>query len=301
MNIFRDPRLDIRFLPTLIIRTVKELGDDDATHMAAGVAYYALFSLFPLLLGVIAIIGMASKTASTRRSILEWTSDNFPGAGDLISDNIVASVEASGFPGCDLDNRATLGWERHIRGDHKGGKPGLGYPGRSTLRENKIMQLAMAVGVAILFALAIASASIAQAAGRLEDSEAFLLGQADEVSGLVLFRILSFAANLAIFLTLYKVLPNTVTYWRHIWPGALVAALLFEGGKYVFVFYLDNFATFSAVYGSIGSVIALLLWAYVSAFILILGAELSSEYGRMMQGVERGRHTGRKSGTGRVF
>ena len=301
MNIFRDPRLDIRFLPTLIIRTVKELGDDDATHMAAGVAYYALFSLFPLLLGVIAIIGMASKTASTRRSILEWTSDNFPGAGDLISDNIVASVEASGSLGAISIVGLLWAGSAIFGAITKAVNRAWDIQEDRPFVKNKIMQLTMAVGVAILFALAIASASIAQAAGRLEDSEAFLLGQADEVSGLVLFRILSFAANLAIFLTLYKVLPNTVTYWRHIWPGALVAALLFEGGKYAFVFYLDNFATFSAVYGSIGSVIALLLWAYVSAFILILGAELSSEYGRMMQGVERGQHTGRKSGTGRVF
>ena len=301
MSIFRDPRLDIRFLPTLIIRTVKELGDDDATHMAAGVAYYALFSLFPLLLGVIAIIGVASQSVSTRRRILEWTSDNFPGAGDLISDNIVASIEASGSLG--VISIIGLIWA---------GSAIFGAITRAVNRawdiqedrpfvKNKIMQLTMAVSVAILFAVAVTSASLAQASGRLADSEAFLLGHADRVSGLVIFRVLSFVANLAIFLTLYKVLPNTHTHWRYIWPGALLAALLFEGGKYLFVLYLDNFASLSAVYGSIGSVIALLLWAYVSAFILILGAELSSEYGRMMQGVERGRHTGSKSGTGKVF
>ena len=301
MNILRDPRLDIRFFPTLVIRTIKELGDDDATHMAAGVAYYVLFSLFPLLLGIIAIIGVASQSAETRRRILEWTSDNFPGAGDLISDNIVASIEASGSLGA--ISIVGLIWA---------GSAIFGAITRTINRawdiqedrpfiKNKIMQLTMAVCVAILFAIAVASASLAQASGRFADSEAFLLGHADGVAGLVVFRLLSFLANLAIFLTLYKVLPNTTTHWRYIWPGALVAALLFEGGKYLFVFYLDNFATFSAVYGSIGSVIALLLWAYVSAFILILGAELSSEYGRMMQGVERGRNTGGRSGTGRVF
>ena len=301
MNILRDPRLDIRFLPTLVIRTIRELGDDDATHMAAGVAYYALFSLFPLLLGIIAIIGMASQSGETRRRILEWTSDNFPGAGDLISDNIVASIEASGSLGA-----------ISIIGLIWAGSAIFGAITRTINRawdidedrpfiKNKIMQLTMALGVAILFAIAVASASVAQASGRFADSEAFLLGQADRLPGLVAFRTLSFIANLAIFLALYKVIPNTKTHWRYIWPGALVAALLFEGGKYIFVFYLENFATLSAVYGSIGSVIALLLWAYVSAFILIVGAELSSEYGRMMRGAERGRHTGRKSGAGRVF
>lgn len=301
MKILKDPRLNVRFLPTLIIRTVKELGDDDATHMAAGVAYYALFSLFPLLLGIIAIIGMASESASTRHRILEWTSESFPGAGDLISDNIVASIEASGSLGAISIIGLIWAGSAIFGAITKAVNRAWDIEEDRPFVKNKIMQLTMAVGVGILFALALASASIAQASGRFGDTEAFLLGHADHVPGLVLFRLLSFIANLAIFLTLYKVIPNTKTHWRYIWPGALAAALLFEGGKYLFVFYLDNFATLSAVYGSIGSVIVLLLWAYVSAFILILGAELSSEYGRMLQGVERGRNTGNRSGTGKVF
>ena len=300
MSALRNLRLDIRFVSTLIIRTFKELGDDDATHMAAGVAYYALFSLFPLLLGIIAIIGMASQSGSTRRTILEWTSDNFPGAGELISDNIVASMEAAGSLG--VISIIGLIWA---------GSAIFGAVTKAVNRawdiqedrpfvKNKVMQLTMALSVAILFAVAITSASLAQAAGRFTGTETPVLGEADQAFGLVVFRFLSFVANLAIFLALYKVLPNTKTQWRYIWPGALVAALLFEGGKYLFVFYLENFATLSEVYGSIGSVIALLLWAYVSAFILILGAELSSEYGRMLRGVERGGHTGNRSGTGRL-
>ena len=61
----------ILFVPTLVVRTIKELSDDDATHMAAGVAYYALFSLFPLLLGLIAIIGLAADSNTVRSEILE--------------------------------------------------------------------------------------------------------------------------------------------------------------------------------------------------------------------------------------
>ncbi len=284
------------FVPTLVVRTIKELSDDDATHMAAGVAYYALFSLFPLLLGTIAIIGLVADSNAVRSAILAWAADNFPGTGEFISDNVVASVEASGSLGA--ISIAGLIWS---------GSAIFGAITRAVNRawdirqdrpfvKGKIMQLAMAMSVAILFALALASASLAQTADRYADTNLPVLGQADELSGLLLFRIMSFVFNLAIFLTLYKVLPNTQTRWRHIWPGALVAALLFEGGKYLFVLYLDNFATFSAVYGSIGSVIALLLWAYLSAFVLILGAELSSEYGRMLQGHERGRPTVERSG-----
>lgn len=295
MKSLNNPPAFLLFVPTLIVRTVKELGDDDASHMAAGVAYYALFSLFPLLLGAIAIIGLAADSDTVRREILAWAGENFPGTGEFISDNVVTSVGASGSLGAisivgliwsgsavfgAINRAVNRAWDvQHDRPFIKG----------------KAMQLAMALGVSILFALAVAAASLAQTAERYAHIDMPILGQADETSGLVFFRILSFVLNLAIFLTLYKVLPNTLTQWRHIWPGALTAALLFEGGKYLFVLYLDNFATFSAVYGSIGSVIALLLWAYVSSFILILGAELSSEYGRMLQGVARGKPIPRPS------
>ena len=170
MKILKDPRLNVRFLPTLIIRTVKELGDDDATHMAAGVAYYALFSLFPLLLGIIAIIGMASESASTRHRILEWTSESFPGAGDLISDNIVASIEASGSLGAISIIGLIWAGSAIFGAITKAVNRAWDIEEDRPFVKNKIMQLTMAVGVAILFALALASASIAQASRLYPDS-----------------------------------------------------------------------------------------------------------------------------------
>lgn len=301
MKFLNNPAAFLLFVPALIVRTVKELGDDDASHMAAGVAYYALFSLFPLLLGAIAIIGLAADSDTVRREILAWAGENFPGTGEFISDNVVTSVGASGSLGA--ISIVGLVWS---------GSAVFGAINRAVNRawdvqhdrpfiKGKALQLGMALGVGILFALAVTAASLAQTAERYAHVDMPILGQADETGGLVLFRILSFVFNLAIFLTLYKVLPNTRTHWRYIWPGALVAALLFEGGKFLFVLYLDNFATFSAVYGSIGSVIALLLWAYVSSFILVLGAELSSEYGRMLQGVARGRPIPKPSSRSKVI
>ena len=64
--------------------------------------------------------------------------------------------------------------------------------------------------------------------------------------------------------------------------------MLFELAKYLFVLYLGRFANFENVYGALTPVIVLSLWTYVSGLILIFGAELSSEYGRLRRGVERG-------------
>ena len=64
--------------------------------------------------------------------------------------------------------------------------------------------------------------------------------------------------------------------------------MLFELAKNLFIVYLERFARFEHVYGSLAPVVGLLLWAYVSSLILILGAEISAEYGRLRRGVERG-------------
>ena len=68
----------------------------------------------------------------------------------------------------------------------------------------------------------------------------------------------------------------------------VVAALLFEAAKGVFLTYVDRFANFQDVYGSMADALVLMLWLYVSSLILILGAELSSEYGRLREGRDRG-------------
>ena len=93
----------------------------------------------------------------------------------------------------------------------------------------------------------------------------------------------------AVFLLLYKLIPNTRTYWRDIWPGALLAAVLFEIARALFIFYINNYANYQLIYGSIASIIVLLVWIYYSAFIMILGAEFAFQYGRTRSLVSTGK------------
>src|SRR5439155_20436877 len=94
----------------------------------------------------------------------------------------------------------------------------------------------------------------------------------------------------AIFLLLYRWVPNVTVAWTCAWPGALLAAVLFEASKQLFAFYLSSFAHLNAVYGSIGAVIALVTWAYYSAIVLLLGAEFDVA-------LDRFREAKRSSGT----
>ena len=146
----------------------------------------------------------------------------------------------------------------------------------------------MALSVAPLVLLSVATTTGLQV---LESEDIPVLGRLAflEHNGFnALVRPLPFMFSLTIFLLIYKFAPHTRTRWSFVWPGALLAAVLFELGKSVFVFYLESFGAYEKIYGSLGSVIVLLAWVYFSGLILIIGAEFTSEYGRMRLGLNRG-------------
>jgi len=249
-----------------MVRTVQELMADDATHMAAGVAYYAVLSLFPLMLGLLAIFGLFLPSEAIQEELFDFFERNLPGAVDVLQQNIEDVIRLRGAVG--VVSLVLLFWSASAM---------FGALSRAINRAwdihrdrpfhiRKLRDLTMALGTGILFVVSVGATSAMS-----------ILPATD-------LPVLGIASNLGARFFI----PNTKTYWRFIWPGALLAAILFEIAKSLFVLYLDRFANYELVYGSVGSVIALLVWIYVSAFIIILGAEFSAEYGRMHRGVGRG-------------
>jgi len=265
----------------LVVRTVQELGADDASHMAAGVAYYAILSLFPLLLGLIALFGLFLPAETIQKELFDFFEHNLPGAIDMLEQNIEDVIRLRGAIGA--VSLVLLFWSASAM---------FGAVSRTINRAydvhrdrpflvRKLRDITMALGTAVLFLLSIGFTAL------------FSIMRITDMPELITVvdigaRFLGFLFSFAIFLLLYKFIPNTKTYWRYVWPGALLAAILFEIAKTLFVLYLYHFASYESVYGSVASIIILLVWIYYSAFILILGAEFSAEYGRMREGVSRG-------------
>ena len=275
------------FVVRLMIRTTKEISDDDVSHMAAGVAYYALFSLFPLLLGLIAVLSFFLESEQIQTKVIELTGGFLPGSELLVRDNIDATLGLRGALG--VFSVIGMLWA---------GSAVFGALNRSINRawdiqtdrplyKGKPRQLLMALAVGVLFALSFGSATVVRTAETLSQYDVPVLGFLVQQVGQILLQGFSFILVLAIFLLIYKFMPNTKTYWKYIWPGAVLGAVLFELAKNLFILYLER-STYQNIYGSVAPVIVLLLWAYVSSLILLAGAELSSEYGRMKENVERG-------------
>jgi membrane protein len=137
---------------------------------------------------------------------------------------------------------------------------------------SKIRYFAMCIGVALLFLLSAAVTGFVEVVVGFDLPLLDRIGLTEAIARAG-SRVASFVFLLSMFGLLYKVMPRVETRWREVWAGALLAGVLLELGKAVFVRYLEDVANFEAVYGSLSTAIILLLWLYVSAWILILGAE----------------------------
>ncbi len=282
-------RLSRLFLVQLIVRVIRELSEDDATHMAAGIAYYALFSVFPLALGMTALFGVFLETETVVSRLTQFANEYLPGTEDLIKQNVESALALRGaiglFAVLGLFWAASAVFGALNRSINRAWDIQTDLP----IYKGKPRQLLMAVGVAFLFIMSLGAAALAREAERISESGIPGIESIPTLSGEVFLRIASGLLTLTIFLLIYRYMPNTKTYWQYIWPGAIVGASLFEAAKNIFLVYTSRIANFENIYGSLAPVIALLLWAYVASFILILGAEISSEYERLKKGAARGR------------
>ncbi len=282
-------RYQDRFLVKLLLRTAKEFIADDATHMAAAISYYALLSLFPMIVGLVAVLSFFWQDMEARELMISWMSGFLPGSENFIREyQIPEFIAAPGTVGVfalvGMFWTASAIFGGITRSINRAWDVSQDRP----LYISKPYQMLMALATGLLFLTSTSiniflGASERFASAKLPIPDFLISG----TSSLVLYAS-SFALIFAVFLMLYKYVPNTKTYWKYIWPGALVAAVLFEITENLFIIYLSRFANFRDVYGALAPVVIVLVWSYMSGLILILGAELSSEYCRIKRGIERG-------------
>jgi len=278
-----------RSLPArLVVRVIKEMGEDDASHMAAGVSFYAVLSIFPLILALMVIIGWVAGSQSRQDELVEFIVGYLPGSEQFVRESVegVRRLRAAVGVGAVLG----LVWSAStVFGSiTKVVNRAWGVSENPPFYKNKSRQLVMALGVGFLFVASVSLTSFVQWASTIEiggqTTTDILGGQIVAVA----LRLPALIISFSIFMAIYKFLPNTKTYWRFVWVGALLAAVLFEASKGLFLWYLENFARFDQLYGNLASVVIFMVWTYICAMILIVGAEFSSEYERIKSGVRRG-------------
>jgi len=255
---------------------IAKYNQDNGNILASALAYYTLFSIFPLVLGLVAVASFFVPSNGARDDFIHAIAAQFPGSSSLIENTLQELIAGRGA----ATIVATLGLIWGASGvfgalslalDHiVGARQARGLIG-STL-----VAIGLVFGVGILFIASLAVSTILRIAFT---TKLPVIGVAlNDVPllyalvGLALPLLITFLA----FCFLYHFVPSVHLPWDTIWPGALLAAVLFEIAKQVFVFYITVFPWFNAVYGSIGAVIVLLFWAYCASIVVLVGAEFNA-------------------------
>ena len=272
----------------LAVRVIQEMGEADASQMAAGVSFYAVLSIFPLILALMVIIGWVVGSQSRQDELVEFVVGNLPGSEQFVRESVDGVRRLRGAVGVvavlGLFWSASAVFGSITRVVNRAWDVSENPP----FYKNKPRQMVMALGVGILFVASVSLTSFVQWASAIEIGGQTMTDILGGQIVTVVLRLPALIISFSIFMAIYKFLPNTKTYWRFVWAGALLAAVLFEVSKGLFLWYLENFAKFDQLYGNLASIVILMVWTYICAIILIAGAELSSEYGRIKSGVRRG-------------
>ena len=268
---------------SLLKQTFSEWLDDKVPQLGAALAYYTVFSLAPLVLLLLAIVGFLFRNdpAGAWQKVTEQMSyfldksaiDVVQGIAQKASQPnkgvvatsigiLLALFGASGVFGQLQDALNTI-WGVKA-------KPGVGIMG---FIRSRFLSFAMVAGVCFLLLVSLVLESLLKSLSHYV--QAMLPGGI--VIALVVYSTFDLAVVVLLFASIFKFLPDVKIQWRDVWIGAVMTAIFFAIGKWALGLYLGS-GTAASAYGAASSLITLLLWIYYSSQILLFGAEFTQVY-----------------------
>lgn len=261
---------------------------------AAAIAYYALVSLFPLVLLLLSVLGFVFPVTTLADRLVRLGADLLPGSADFFRESLDQLVVHRGTLG--LTALATLYWSASgafavlsrtldlvwdappVQPDRTVASPGPARPSLSAgIRAGiwpRMRALAIVLGVGLLFLVSVFATTYLRLAERLQSLPS--LGPFGPHTAKTLLGLAGVGVTAAVFLATYALVPRRPPPWRALWPGTLVATGLFELAKSSFAWYAMRLKSYQWVYGSVTTSIVMLVWFYVVAVVVIYGAEVGA-------------------------
>jgi membrane protein len=272
-------------------RTLGEFKEDNLADWAAALTYYGLLSLFPALIAMVSLIGLFGDPKSTTESLTEIISSIGPAsAAETFSgpiESITESRSAAGF--AFVLGLAVALWSAS------------GYVGAFIRASNviyetlegrpfwKLRPLQIAVTLAMVIGLALIALSLVLT-GPIVEAVAEPLGigsTAVDVWNLAKWPVL-LCAFLLMLAVLYYASPNVkLRGFRWVTSGSLVAVVVWAIASALFGFYVANFGSYDKTYGTLGGLVALLVWFWITNLAILFGHQLNAERERSLE-IEEG-------------
>lgn len=260
------------FSPLFFLKTLSSrFFEDDVPGLSAQLAYYLLLSLFPfLILSITMLVTWVSQDqlvgliegyvpAQSLTIIRDNIPDGSHGNG-LISFGVIATLwpaSSSMIAMMRAMNRA-YDVEEH----------------RHFLKA-RVIALALTFAMIFMLVVAILLPVFGHAIGHLAFSEIGYSTAFETIWNYIRW-VFSTLVIFLVILIIYYIAPNKRLYFREVWKGAIVATITWQFVSLGFSYYVNNFSNYTATYGSIGGIIILLLWFFLSGMILIIGGEVNA-------------------------
>jgi membrane protein len=264
-----------------ILKRVKaEVKDDNVPLLAAGVAFYAMLAIFPAIIALVTVYGMVADPAQVESQVSEFAKSLPSGADQLLTEQL-KSVTSAGRQSLSIGLAVSL---LAVLWSASGGVQGLVkglnlvYDEKETRGFIKLRGLSLLLTIGAIVVAVVALALITVFPGVIDN---FGLGQAVQLAASIVRWVVLALLVLVAIAVLYRYAPDRANpRWRWVSWGAVVALVLWLLGSIGFSWYVDNFGKYNQTYGALAAVIILLLWLFLSAFAVLLGAELDAEIER---------------------
>lgn len=260
----------------ILWRAAKEFGDDDVAAWARSIAFSGILALFPALAAFVAIYGLFADIETARSHLAGLTGVIPADAATLIGDQMVriAAANDAGLGLTFLIGVLLSLWSANagMKALFKGLNIAYEEEEKRGFIKLNLITLAFTVGAIVFISLAMGAVVIMPIV-----LDALGLGFGAQLLALLRWPLL--VAVLMVGLSaVYRYGPSRDTpQWRWVSWGGVVATVLWIVGSALFSWYLANFANYNETYGSLGAVFGFLMWLWLSAVVVLFGAELNSE------------------------
>ena len=270
---------------TILIKYIKEFmaeyKKDNVPLLAAAQAYYYLLAIVPLLIVCFAIIPYLNMDPAEVMTFLEKV---LPGEMvTIFEENIINLVQT---PKGGLLTFGIIGalWSASngIQAFMKATNEAYGVDETRSFIKVRLLALVLTIGMVVAFAVALILPVFGSTILGFFKS---LLGISASLTIILQISrwVISIILISVILLLLYRLAPNKKLPWKHTIPGAITASVLWLFISLGFSFYVSNFGSYSATYGSLGGIIILMIWFFLTGMILMIGAEINVLYHRKQQ------------------
>lgn len=252
----------------------KQIMQNDTFHLAAQCAYYFLFSLFPFLLFIVSILGFLPFSS---KDILELIHEYMP-------DSVVAGLEEHLRNVLDVKRGGTLSLgllvslfmsSAAMNSIVLAVNKSYGLPARKSFIHSRVLAILLTLGMLIVVCSALLLSVFGHFIGDLLVT--YLQFPMETIQLWNVSRwIVNFVILFFVFIAIYYIAPNTCLTCKDVIPGALLAAVGWQITSIGFSFYINHWGNYNATYGSLGGVIVLMTWFYLSALVIIVGGEVNA-------------------------